>query len=282
VTAQKEDWRTAYEEIAAHIHPNDAIIIHPGYLDTTFDYYALRDPRLRDIPVLTIPTEDIDGSTDPRELDLYLQRATAGYERVWLVMSPDRVAQLDPLDRRGACERDRARDWFCYNAHRIVRRDLNGVWLGLYVYNGPNGSAFYPPPSIRLDLPIGGDLTLVGYGYDFAPGVSDVRPGDRLPVLLNWLFRVKNGTRFAIRWHLLDSSGQPVPNVGGTEPLLGDNPPRPEEDYRGPYFWDYHDLALPAALPPGRYRVAIEVVAAERPGVPLAPGTIGLGWFTAR
>jgi hypothetical protein len=68
--------------------------------------------------------------------------------------------------------------------------------------------------------------------------------------------------------------------VGETEPLLSDNPPQARE--RSPYFWDYHDLRLPVNLPPGRYRLAIDVVTLDRPDEPIAPGTIDLGWFTVR
>ncbi len=281
-TAQKEDWRAAYAEIAAHRHPNDVIIVHPGYLDTTLDYYALRDPRLADLPRLSIPTATIDGTAEPRALDLYLQRASAGYERVWLILSPDRVAQLDPLDRTGDCERDRARDWFCYNAHPLAVREFNGIWLGLYAYNGPFGTAFFPPPAVRLDLPTGPDLTLVGYSYDFPPSASEVRRGEPLPLLLHWIYRTLDSGRFAIRWGLLDEKGNAVPEVGATAALLGDRPPRRWEGQRGNYFWDYHDLALPTTLPAGRYRLVIRVAAAARPDTPLGPDTIPLGWFTLR
>jgi hypothetical protein len=278
--AQKEDWRGAYEQIAAHWHPNDAIIIQPGYLETTYQYYALRDGRLRALPILTIPNEYFDGTTNEQAIDLYLQRATVGYERIWMIVSPDRLELIDPLDSRGDCESDRLRNWYCYNAHQLVGREFNGLWLGLYAYNRPYGTAFYPPPAIRLDLAVGNALTLVGYGYDFAPGVSELRQGDTVPLLLHWAFRDRNGAHFAIRWQLRDEAGAIVPGVGATEPLLGNNPPQPRE--RSPYFWDYHDLPLPTHLAPGRYRLAIDVVTSERPTEPLPPGTIDLGWFTVR
>ena len=278
--AQKEDWRGVYEQIAAHWHPNDAIIIQPGYLETTYQYYALRDQRLRDLPILTIPNEYFDGSTNEQAIDLYLQRATVGYERIWMIVSPDRLALIDPLDSRGDCESDRLRNWYCYNAHQLLGRKFNGLWLGLYAYNRPYGTAFYPPPAVRLDLDVGSALALVGYGHDFAPGVSELKPGDVLPLLLHWSFRDRNGTHYAIRWQLRDEAGAVVPGVGGTEPLLGDNPPQRRE--RSPYFWDYHDLLLPPKLAPGRYRLAIDVVALERPTEPLTAGTIELGWFTVR
>ncbi len=279
-TAQKEDWRTAYQQIADHWHPNDALVIHPGYLDTTFAYYALRDSRLRAMTVLTLPNEFFDGTTDEATLDRYWQQTTVGYERVWLLLSPDRLALVDPFDRRGDCERDRLRNWYCYNGHQLVNRELNGLWLGLYAYNRPFGTAFYPPPAIRLDLPVGQQLTLVGYSYDFIPSISTLPPGATVPLVLQWSYRERDNAHFALRWSLRDPQGQMVPAVGATEPLLGDNPPQPRE--KSLYFWDYHDLVLPQTIPAGRYQLLIEIVAAEQPATVLAPGTIPLGWFTVR
>jgi mannosyltransferase len=279
VAAQKEDWRGAYAEIAAHRHPNDAIIVHPGYVDTTLDYYAQRDSRLADIPVLTIPAEYFDGTRNEGALDLYLQRLTAGYERVWLILSPDRLAMIDPFDRRGDCRADRVRNWYCYNAHQIYAREFNGVWLGLYAYSRPFGAAFYPPPPIRLDRALGEALTLVGYGYDLAPGVSALRPGDSVPLVLHWTIRPPARGWFKMRWRLLDANGQPVAGVGATEPLLGGFVPRAWEYERRNAFWDYHDLALPQNLAAGQYRLAIEVVSTDNLDVPLGPGTMVLGAF---
>jgi len=282
VAAQKEDWRGAYAAIAAGRHPNDAIIVHPGYVDTTLDYYRQRDPRLADIPVLTIPAEYFDGTRDENALDLYLQRLTAGYERVWLLLSPDRLAMLDPFDRKGDCQADRVRNWYCYNAHQIELREFNGVWLGLYAYNRPFGAAFYPPPPIRLDRALGESLTLVGYGYDFAPGVSTLRAGDTVPLVLHWTIRPPASGWFAIRWRLLAANGQAVAGVGATEPLLGKFQPRTFEYERRNAFWDYHDLALSENLPAGRYRIAIDVVSTTGPDAPLGAGTITLGAFEVR
>ncbi len=279
VAAQKEDWRGAYAEIAAGRHPNDAIIVHPGYVDTTLDYYKQRDPRLADIPVLTIPAKYFDGTRDENALDLYLQRLTAGYERVWLLISPDRLAMLDPFDSKGDCQADRVRNWYCYNAHQLYQREFNGVWLGLYAYNRPFGAAFYPPPPIRLDRSLGDALTLVGYGYDFAPGVSALHAGDNVPLVLHWTIRPPASGWFAIRWRLLDANGGAVAGVGATEPLLGNFQPRTFEYERRNAFWDYHDLALPKNLPAGQYRIAIEVVATTGQDTPLGAGTITLGAF---
>jgi mannosyltransferase len=281
-TTQKEDWRTAYERIAEHAHPNDVVIIHPGYLRTTMEYYALEDARLQTVPLVVLPTELTDGSSEDRALDLFLQRATSNFERVWLILSPDRVAQVDPLDRRGDCQADRLRDWFCYNGRLVDERELNGVWLGLYTFSAVHGSAYYPPPAIPADTPVaGGRLVYRGFSYDFAPGVSSVRPGGYVPLVLRWYFpRPKEAGLLGIRWSLLDERGAPVAGAGGSAPLMGGRPLRPWE--RPGEVWDYQDLRLPADLAAGRYRIVVEVVDMQRPDVALPSGKIELGWVEVR
>jgi len=281
-TAQKEDWRTAYERIAEHAHPNDVVIIHPGYLQTTMQYYALRDPRLESVPLVVMPTDLTDGTSDDRALDLFLQRATANFERVWLVLSPDRVAQVDPLDRKGDCQADRLRDWFCYNGRIVDERELNGVWLGLYSFSTVHGSPYYVPPAIPADVPIGGGrLTYKGFSYDFAPGVSGVRPGGYVPLVLRWYFPEPQAVGLlGIRWSLLDERGAPVADAGGSAPFMGGRALRPWE--RPGEVWDYQDLRLPTGLAAGRYRVVIVVVDLGRPDVALEPGRMELGWVEVR
>ncbi len=54
--SQKEDWREAYRHIAEHARPGDGVLIAPGYLHTTYDYYALRFPALRSLPIAEAPS----------------------------------------------------------------------------------------------------------------------------------------------------------------------------------------------------------------------------------
>jgi len=281
-TAQKEDWRTASARIADHVHPNDVIIVHPGYLRSTLEYHALRDPRLQNIPVVVLPVDLTDGTSDDRALDLFLQRATGGFERVWLLLSPDRLAQVDPLDRTGDCQPDRLRDWFCYNGRIIDERELNGVWLGLYTYSQTYGSPYYPPAAIPANIPIG-DQRLIyrGFSYDFAPGTSSVHPGGYVPLVLRWFFPdPQQAGLLGVRWSLLDDTGAPVADAGGSAPFFGDHSLRPWEQPRE--IWDYQDLRLPTNLAPGHYRIMVEVYDTQQPDVPLAASKLALGWIEVR
>lgn len=278
-TAQKEDWREAYRHIAVHAHPGDIVIVHPGYLDTTLAYYRERstpDSPLVVVPGTTVPARYTEGRNcdDWGGLDPFLQRATAGFERVWLLRSPERLRQADPCDR--------LRDWYRYNARLIDERELNGLTLGLYVYpHGPFGAPYYPPVPVPLGIAFGDRIVLAGYGYDFPPDRGAVRPGGMVPLVLRWTFpHLGDPGRFALRWRLLDEDGAEVAGVGAVEPLFGDRSPRDEE--RRGEVWDYHDLRLPATLPPGRYRVIIACVPRDRPDTPLSPGTVPLGWIDVR
>lgn len=279
---QKEQWRDAYAHIAAHLHPDDLVIVEPGYLDTTLAYYRLRQPadaRLRDVPLLTIPDEYTDGARDNHDLDLYLQQHTATFERVWVVLSTaeDRLATVDP--------RDQLRGWYTYNGRLVDERQYNGVWVGLYTYRGPFGAPFYPSAPLRLGVTYADGMALTGYDFDYYPNQGAVRPGDHIPLILRWVFPNPQVGLFAIDWRLTAADGTVV--ASGREPLLGGEPLRDWE--RPTEVWDYHDLPVPVSLAPGQYRLAVVCTPAGRPdsplpatrdNQPLAGGVVPLGWVT--
>lgn len=278
--SEKEDWRATYQHIGRHLHPRDAIVIAPGYLVTTLDYYRQQPAagRLVDAAAITVPADLTAGAGDQRVLDLFVQQRTAGFERVWLVISPDRNQSVDPTGR--------LREWFTYNARLAESRTLNGVWYGLYTYNRPFAAAYYPPPPVRSDTTFGRAITLTGYGYDYFPDQSAVPSGGFIPLVLRWTLPPDRPPRaIAVRWRMVDASGRQV--AGGTEPLFGALPlgsaDRPGD------IWDYHDLPVPATTPPGPYRLEVDVIdtispsialAPERDGLTLPSTTIQLGWVT--
>lgn len=304
--AEKEDWRGAYQLIAEHLHPRDLIIVQPGYLYTTLDYYRLRQPeqsRLRQTPLLTLPAEYTDGTFEQRRLDLFLQEQTAGFERVWLVLSSDRPTLADAdgcarsapatsgstSDRLAAIDpRDQVRDWYCYNARLISDRQFNGVWTGLYVYSQPFGAPYYPPAPGQANVSFDGRATLVGYSYDLYPDESAVR--DVIPLVLRWTFPNAQVRLFDLRWRLLDERGVTV--ASGAEPIFGGKPLRRWEDQsKGRIWWDYHDLQLPSSVPNGQYQLMVEAVERDRSATPLPAQTAGqllpgnavtLGWITVQ
>ena len=94
-SAQKEDWRSAYAWIADHAHGGDVILVEPGYLITTYDYFAQREPRLARYAALAVPSFSV-GWFDQRALAQMLHDQAGDATRFWLVQSPDRVGGDDP------------------------------------------------------------------------------------------------------------------------------------------------------------------------------------------
>lgn len=277
--SEKEDWRTVYQTVTQHAHPRDLLIVEPGYLATTLDYYRQQPHagRLRDAQTIAAPTELTAANADQRGLDLFLQRETAGFERVWLIISPDRAASTDP--------KARLREWFTYNARLIEARTLNGVWYGLYTYNRPFAAPYYPQAPVRRDTTFGGQATLVGYGYDYFPDQSTVRAGSFIPLLLRWTVPPGATPQLGIAWRLLSAQGSVVAHA--TEPLFG-VPLQPGQQRPGD-IWDYHDLPVAPGLRAGNYRLEMTVVALTDPATPLTAVRDGatlespvvqLGWVT--
>ncbi len=93
--AQKEDWRSAYAHVAERAMPGDVLVLHPGYIATTLEYYEQREPALKELQVATIPTFKVNWLTKPIMIDL-LRIQVAPETRFWLVQSPDRVPAEDP------------------------------------------------------------------------------------------------------------------------------------------------------------------------------------------
>lgn len=121
--AVKEDWRSAYADIARRAEPGDAIIVHPGYMITTFDYYAQREPLLRQYPVVTIPTFKVKWLT--RDLMIEQIHEQAGdAQRFWLVESPDRVPAEDPDDTLAS--------WLSSIGATLYDHEVTGVRVRLF------------------------------------------------------------------------------------------------------------------------------------------------------
>ncbi len=91
---QKEDWRGAYAYVLQRAQPNDLLLIDPGYLITTYDYYAEVDPGLSKLKVGTIPSFNVQGF-DAHQMAGWVRREAPG-QRIWLIQNPDRVPGDDP------------------------------------------------------------------------------------------------------------------------------------------------------------------------------------------
>ncbi len=127
--SQKEDWRPAYEYVVQRAQPDDLLLIHPGYLITTYDYYAELDPALAKLKAGTIPGFYVEGF-DAHQMAGWVRRETPG-QRIWLIQNPDRVPGDDPNHS--------LQKWLESGGPPLYHQVFNGVDVALYNL---------PPPSL--------------------------------------------------------------------------------------------------------------------------------------
>lgn len=121
--AEKEDWRSAYALVADQAQPDDIILLYPGYMLTTYQYYSQREPRLEQYEVATIPTFRAPW-LDERIMVEHIEQQVGRPERIWLVESPDRIPAEDP---DSTLER-----WLTEHSDVLVERQVNGVHMTLF------------------------------------------------------------------------------------------------------------------------------------------------------
>jgi hypothetical protein len=124
--AEKEDWRSAYALVANQAQPDDVILLHPGYMLTTYQYYSQREPRLEQYEVATIPTFRVNW-LDERIMVEQIEKQVGHPERVWFVESPNRIPAEDPdLTLEG---------WLTEHSSTLLERQVNGVHITLFEVN---------------------------------------------------------------------------------------------------------------------------------------------------
>jgi 4-amino-4-deoxy-L-arabinose transferase-like glycosyltransferase len=124
-SAQKEDWRSAYAWIADRAEPGDVILVDPGYMITTYDYFAQREPRLARYNALAIPSFRVWWFTEALMVQM-LQEQAGDATRFWLVQSPERMDGVDPdaILEGWLVERGKARDELIVNGARVTLYEL--------------------------------------------------------------------------------------------------------------------------------------------------------------
>jgi uncharacterized membrane protein len=126
--AEKEDWRSAYADLANRAEPGDVVIVHPGYIITTWAYFSQREPRLQQYPVVSIPTFKVGWLSEPLMVKMLHDQAPTA-TRFWLVQSPVRVTPEDPdhtLQR-----------WLSTTGQMLYDHEVNGVRITLYELPSP-------------------------------------------------------------------------------------------------------------------------------------------------
>lgn len=265
--SQKEDWREAYRDLARHARVGDGVVIYPGYLRTTYDYYALQFPTLRNMPVVTPPSLASRDDVTDRDLNAFFANETRGWERAWFVESPERAPTQDPDGRILGFYTDGIASLNQRGQTLFSERTFNGVLLDCFAYDGPYLSD-HLPPQITTDLSIGDTgISLFGASLQTPGGEKRVARGAFAPLLLRWV-SPDHPTKeeYTVLVRLMDAAGKEVGRYD-IPPLDGHWPTStwgPKDD---PY--DPHDLFIPPDLVPGQYRVLVGMAPVNDPGHPL-------------
>ncbi len=263
---QKEDWRSAYRYLAEHARDGDGVVIYPGYLRSTYDYYAMQFPALRTLPVVMPPSLAPGTAVTDRALNAFFADRTRGWERAWLVESPERAPTQDPDGRilgfytDGIPNLQRPQTLF-------AARKYNGVLLDCFVYDGPFG-ADRVPPQVVPDLRMGETgIGLFGVSLETLDGSTNVARGTFAPLLLRWIAPNRAvSDNYTVLVRLVDATGREVGRYD-IPPLDGHWPTSTWQPKDDPY--DPHDLFIPSALAPGPYRILIGMAPASDSTHPL-------------
>jgi len=264
---QKEDWREAYRHLAEHARAGDGVVISPGYLRSTYDYYAMQFPQLRALPVATPPSLAPGTDVSDRALNAFFAERTRGWERAWLVESPERAPTQDPNGRILGFYADGIASVPQPPQTLFAAQQYNGVLLDCFVYDGPFGADRLPPQSVP-DLRIGDTgIVLFGVSLETLDGNASVARGAFAPLLFRWI--VPNRPipdDYTVLVRLVDAAGREVARYD-IPPLDGYWPTSTWRSRDDPY--DPHDLHIPPDLAPGWYRVLVGMAPARDPTHPL-------------
>jgi mannosyltransferase len=256
----KEQYREAIGELAAHVHPDDAVVIHPGYIRPLYDYYMGRwtaDPAPEPLTFGNFwrgPT-----AYGQREWDIERREKLAGRTRSFLLIAPDHARTVDvprPGDEYGLLG-----NYWAYS------REQNTWPCGIWRYNGAHllcqeaPEAYYTGEVQRPATPsgavFGGEIELLGFTMKpttpAGPGVY--RAGGTLPISLFWDVARQQSRDLSVFLHLCQRCDVP--------PAAGDDGP-PLEGYLPTSTWlpgkparDDRAIVLPPGLAPGRYTLLV-------------------------
>ncbi len=267
--SQKEDWREAYRHLAQHARVGDGVVIYPGYLRSTYDYYAIEFPALRNLSVVTPPSLAPGTDVSDRALSAFFADRTRGWERVWLVESPERAPTQDPDGRILGFYTSGIPNIAQSGQTLFEERKFNGVLLDCFAYDGPYLTD-HLPPQVTTDLFVGDTgISLFGASLQTPGHVQDPRiaRGDFVPLLIRWVTPDKRiPADYTVLVRLVDASGKEVGRYD-VPPLDGHWPTSTWRLKDDPY--DPHDLAIPPTLAPGTYRILVGMAPINDPTHPL-------------
>ena len=257
---QKEDWRGALAHVQEHLRLRDVIVVFPGYMVTAVNYYYKPGGvgQVPQVDVKTVPSLRTEGYT-PAQLEADLRAIVQCRERAWLITSPPRQQQEDPLGR--------VQEWFQYNWHTFDTQVFNGVTVYGVSFNG-QPECWYPEPVTSQRAEFENGLEFLGYTYELRNEETANNQPDAsyFPLTMYWRNHEMLPTDYLVRIRIADPTGKVV-----VDEALG-----PLNGYWPTSAWppnttviDYRDVRLPGGLAPGGYRVSVQVHPKDKPGEPL-------------
>ncbi len=266
--AVKEQYRDAVATLAARVHPDDLVVLHPQYVRPLYDYYMQRltaDPPPEPVSFDAFKQGQTEFSM--RDWDDQRKQGFAGHVRSFLLIAPDHARTVDvpqPGDEYGLLGL-----YFQYS--REQQKWPCGIWRfnGVHLLCQDSPEAYETGDIVRpatdLDVEFGDTLQLTGYTLKAttSAGSGVYRAGGTLPVTLFWDVTQQPDEDYHMFLHLCRECDLP--------PVAGQDGP-PLEGYLPTRVWlphkpvhDERTLVLPPDLAPGRYTLLLGVY---RPGDP--------------
>jgi 4-amino-4-deoxy-L-arabinose transferase-like glycosyltransferase len=236
----KEQFREATRYLQEHAHPQDLIIVHPGYILPAVEYYQEQYERVPLNPyMLGDPTAE-DYSFSDFEADM--DDLSRGRRRAWLLIAPYHAETWDPNHW--------VSEWFTLNPfEHCDQQHFNGLDLYCVTFNELRRVGF-PTPTLTLEASFAGSILL--FGADLEPFQLPLEPGDTLPLTLYVVGQQADLPDLEAVLRLVDADGQVWTETAGR--ALGGLLPT-SVWVPGDEFLDFHELLLPEKLPAGRYTV---------------------------
>ncbi len=275
----KEQWREAVAALAARVHPDDLVLVHPHYVEPMYAYYAPRvtpDPLPHPVTFPVFAEGDTCGIVNPtrqqtlecirRRFEPFFNQQATGKKRALLLIAPDHARTVDPpplpVDRFGWVGlrfQYPQRTWPCGGVEFVGVLVMCQSFPEFFT---PGGSGAIPQPMQALDALFGGEIRLRGFTLALHGGVA--RAGGTLPVVLYWEAVTPPTRDYRMFLHLCrDCTIPPLANDDGP-PLGGYAPAGMTTTWRvGDPVHDERSLTLPRDLPPGRYTLLIGVYSGD-------------------
>jgi len=242
----QDDYATLVGYIKSYWREGDGVILDTDFSWPIFLYYYKESPW-HGIPNALEMTAE--------EAEYLLSPILAQHPGVWLLMSPDSLAQ----DPQGLIP-----DWLGSHAREVVNLKYGDKRLLLYSQK-PRDLCVIPPENLWIQHPLWRELApgLWLEGYDLP--LREVRTGELLRVVSYW----RGSSRVhQIRVGLVPARGEMAKEV--TLPLKAGCP---EGEWgQGEVIRLQHDLVITSEIPSGRYTLVLGVDCLPQ-GVPACPGT---------